>query len=59
MTMDMDKIIRYNVERIGTIIFDIQRYLQDLDDLNICQIKDLEKWKLDRNEYPYHLPSTS
>jgi hypothetical protein len=49
MTMDMDKIIRYNVERIGTIIFDIQRYLQDLDDLNICPIKDLEKWKLDRN----------
>ena len=49
MTMDMDKIIRYNVERIGTIIFDIKRYLQDLDDLNICQIKDLEKWKLDRN----------
>jgi hypothetical protein len=44
--MDMDKIIRYNVERIGTIIFDIQRYLQDLDDLNICPIKDLGKMEI-------------
>jgi len=46
MTMDMDKIIRYNVERIGTIIFDIKRYLQDLDDLNICPIKDLGKMEI-------------
>jgi len=46
MTMDMDKIIRYNVERIGTIIFNIKRYLQDLDDLNICPIKDLGKMEI-------------
>jgi hypothetical protein len=44
--MDMDKIIRYNVERIGTIIFNIKRYLQDLDDLNICPIKDLGKMEI-------------
>lgn len=46
MTMDRDNIFRYDVERIGTIIFDIQRYLQDLDDLNICQIKDLGKMEI-------------
>jgi len=46
MTMDMDKIIRYDIERIGTIIFDIQRYIQDLDDLKICQIKDLGKMEI-------------
>ena len=46
MTMDLDKIIRYNVERIGTIIFDIQRDIQDLDDLNICRIKDLGKMEI-------------
>jgi uncharacterized protein YutE (UPF0331/DUF86 family) len=41
MTMGMDNIIRYDVERIGTIIFDIQRYIQDLDDLKICRIQEL------------------
>jgi uncharacterized protein YutE (UPF0331/DUF86 family) len=41
MTMDRDNIIRYDIERIGTIIFDIQRYIQDLDDLKICRIQDL------------------
>ena len=46
MTMDRDNIIRHDVERIGTIIFDIKRYLQDLDDLNICQIKDLGKMEI-------------
>jgi hypothetical protein len=45
--MDMDKIIRYDVERIGTIIFDIQRYIQDLDDLKICRIKDLGKMEIE------------
>jgi hypothetical protein len=49
MTMDRDNIIRYDVERIGTIIFDIQRYIQDPGDLKICRIQDPGKMELDRN----------
>jgi len=33
---------RYDMERIGTICSDIQRYIRDLEDLNIRQIQDLD-----------------
>ena len=38
----MDTKIHYDIERIGTIFVDIQRYIQDLEDLKISQIQDLE-----------------
>jgi hypothetical protein len=37
----MEKTDRYDMERIGTICSDIQRYLRDLKDLNIRQIEDM------------------
>jgi uncharacterized protein YutE (UPF0331/DUF86 family) len=37
----MEKTDRYDMERIGTICSDIQRYLRDLKDLNIRKIEDL------------------
>jgi uncharacterized protein YutE (UPF0331/DUF86 family) len=38
----MDSKIHYDVERIGTIFFDIQRYIQDLEELKISHIADLQ-----------------
>ena len=34
--------IHYDIERIGTIFVDIQRYIQDLEDLKISQIQDFK-----------------
>jgi uncharacterized protein YutE (UPF0331/DUF86 family) len=39
---EMGKNNRYDMERIGTICSDIQRYIRDLEDLNIRQIQDLD-----------------
>jgi uncharacterized protein YutE (UPF0331/DUF86 family) len=38
---EMGRNNRYDMERIGTICSDIQRYIRDLEDLNIRQIQDL------------------
>ena len=38
---EMERKGRYDIERIGTICSDIQRYLSDLEELNIRHIQDL------------------